>query len=277
MVNSLGIQLVDALHEIWVEVYASQPPGLQWGICRLTMELNAARDEFRTGSQLLVRILSSLIDEVDPNAKKWATGIEGLFVPSLTQGSVWDFASEAANRQPLTNRSDHEEVTRTLVLWWTEGAMPSPSEYQSGPDQLGRRWTLTRMLWQGDQTRGAVLSWNHSLSPPATLVMSTLRKETKDLILDELTRLGNPCPMKALVDIGVAHRCVAPNCSGPRGHHCGLKHKMMLPTSLNRLVDTMGLDCDLLADVLHRCRRPSITSWCSKYTEDMKNGAEGNA
>jgi hypothetical protein len=217
MLNSLGIQLVDALHEAWVEVYARQPPRLQWGICKLTMEVNAAQDGNKTGAQLLERALSTLGDAAHPNTSEWVLGVQGVCVPAPIQGSLWDIASVTSNLQPMARRNDQRNLTGVLVLWWAEGALPPPDTYQSGPDQFGRYWTLTRILWLNNRTRGSVLSWNHIQTPSPSLVTTRLREDVKDRILEELYRLGSSHPKKIVEGYETAHRCVDPSCSGVAG------------------------------------------------------------
>ena len=72
MTAFLGLQLVDAPHQLWEQYGGDKPHGLQWDLCRLTMQLNAKRDERRTISQVLEGVTSTL-SEVECNASKtWA-------------------------------------------------------------------------------------------------------------------------------------------------------------------------------------------------------------
>ena len=50
-----------------------------------------------------------------------------------------------------------------------------------------------------------------------------------------------------------------------------------LPPALVGLVGPLRLDTDLLADLVHRCRHPLITTWCSEVVEDSELGSAGDA
>ena len=275
MMDPLGTQLVDALHKVWVQVYGSSPRGPQWDICRLTMELNMEHNEKRTGEQVLESALSALGDSACAHTRKWVQGIRGL--RSLTRGTVWDRATEAADQQRSLNGAQSDETT-AVVLWWGSDEPPLPDKFQSGPDHSGRQWALARLLWRHGRTQGAVLTWDRlPLDPLTTRAWTRLRADIRDQILNEINKRVSGNTLETLEIVAKTHRCTSPICEGPQGHTCGLANKRLLPTSLNRLVDTLQLDCDLLADALHRCRRPTIKSWCSRFAVDKLVGAEGNA
>ena len=122
------------------------------------------------------------------------------------------------------------------------------------------------MLWNHGEVVGAVISWGPALPPsPPAKSWSRLLTDVKDLLLGDLSRHGTDRPLSDLETMVSKHICESPVCDGPGGHLCGLVRKMMLPRSLYHLVETLELNCDLLADGLHRHR--SLINWCSQLTE----------
>ena len=105
------------------------------------MELNMEYNEKRTGEQVLESALSALGDSACAHTRKWVQGIRGL--RSLTRGTVWDRATEAADQQRSLNGAQSDETT-AVVLWWGSDEPPLPDKFQSGPDHSGRQWTLER-------------------------------------------------------------------------------------------------------------------------------------
>ena len=277
MTSFLGIQLTDALHEVWSQTNEAKPHGLQWELCKLTMQLNAVLDEQRTNTQVLDTVTTTLSECDHPAASAWAKSTRGFHTtPSADKTDIWSLAEEIVDREGLNSRTTHPDGLAALVIWWPEGRAPQTPEYSHGPDRRGRQWTLSKLLWRRGQATGAVISWGpSSMSAPAARAWAGLRTEIKDQILEDLTRLGTPHPFKSLEAIASNHICRSPSCSGPEGHRYDLLHKMLLPESLDPLVTSLGLDCDLLADGLHRHRK--LKHWCSKYTVDKRAGAEGNA
>ena len=187
----------------------------------------------------------------------------------ISHNAIWDCIGRAAASTGITTE---------CVILWQDGPPTLPdalTQKETVPRLVNTprwdrsSWTLTGYLWHPEGSSWGVVACRGSIKMVRPTISSVVRERV-------LTRTDNPRD-PAWRSLAQRKYCSSTRCRGPLGHCCQLVDAGYLPKGLAPLVDALGLEVDLCADVFHVCDRPSITKWYSKSPKDIVLGAEGNA